>query len=269
MDVWFCGKEEQRMKITLVPSSVSLDSHHDVQQTSSYVINHKVAIDAGSLGFFGTPHDQAKIKHVLITHTHIDHIASLPIFLDNAFDNSPDCVTIHGSAAVLDCLQRDMFNDRIWPDFIRLSKSQGPFLKLNELKEGQPIVLEGLRFTPISVDHLVPTTGFLVEDKHSAILIVSDTGPTHEIWDRANALTHLNAVFLEAAFPNKMEWLAQVSKHLTPSMFGAEVQKVRHQPKWIAVHIKPRYREEVIKELMALGLPGLEIGRFDFEYQWS
>src|SRR3954454_20493444 len=109
------------MQVTLVPSSIALDGEEPSQSLISYLINESVAIDAGSLGLYGSPRRQAAIKHVLISHTHIDHTATLPIFVENAFEAQSECVTIHGSADTLECLKLHIFNDRIWPDFIALS----------------------------------------------------------------------------------------------------------------------------------------------------
>ena len=69
-----------------------------------------------------------------------------------------------------------------------------------------------------------------------------------------------------ATFPNNLAWLADVSKHLTPSLFAGEVRKLKKQVAVIAVHIKARHRDEVVKELEALDIPGLEIGRFGRAY---
>ena len=246
------------MKVMLLPSCVSRHAS-ERQFLTLYLINDTVALDAGSLGFYGTPEEQVRIKHVLISHSHIDHIASLPIFLENAFEHGPECVTIYGSDAVLDCLRRDMFNDCIWPDLVKLSKSHDPFLKLELLKPRQPLELDGLRVTPVPVNHAVPTMGFLVEDSAAAVAISSDTGPTEEFWVRASAAPNLKAVFLEASFPDALTELAEVSLHLTPALFAREVRKLKQPARILAMHIKSRFREQVIRELLALGLSNLEI----------
>src|SRR5437870_9811391 len=103
-----------------------------------------------------TPAEQKRVQHVLITHTHIDHVGSLPIFVENIYESgTPESVTIHGSAAVLESLRKDIFNDRVWPDFVGLSTPQDPFLKLGLLETEKTIELEGLRITPIPVTHVV------------------------------------------------------------------------------------------------------------------
>ncbi len=251
------------MKVTLVPSSVSAAEVRPHQFLTSYRINDTVAIDAGSLGLAGTVDDQAQVKHVLLTHTHMDHIASLPIFVENAYEGNSSCVTIHASEPVLNSLRKDVFNDRVWPDMLRLSPPSAPFLKVALLESERTIELEGLRITPIPVDHVVPTFGFLVEEKDVAVLIVGDTGPTETIWQYANRTPNLKAVFLEATFPDSMAWLAQVSKHLTPALFAGEIRKLKQRPRIVAVHIKARFRDQVVRELEKLGIPELEIGTMD------
>jgi ribonuclease BN (tRNA processing enzyme) len=146
---------------------------------------------------------------------------------------------------------------------LHLSPPQAPFLKIAVLEPERAVELEGLRITPIPVDHVVPTVGFLVEEKDAAVLIVGDTGPTDRIWEYANRTPNLKGVFLEATFPDSLAWLAEVSKHLTPSLFAREVGKLKHRPRVVAVHIKARFRDQVVSELEKLGIPELEIGTID------
>lgn len=249
------------MKIMLVPSSVSAPGEVQGQFLTSILINDTLAIDAGCAGLYQTAKDQERLKHILISHSHIDHLGSLPILLDNVFDPTPESVTVHGSEAVLECLRKDIFNDRVWPDFIALSRPQARFVKLETLYPGKTVELEGLRITPVSVDHPVPTMGFVVEDQTSAVVFSSDTGPTDELWQVANTKPNLKAVFLEATFPTALSWLARESKHLTPPQFAQECRKLTRPVTVIAVHIKPRYYAQVVAELQALGLPNLVIGK--------
>lgn len=252
----------------LVPSSMNEHETEPWQFLTSYLINDTVAIDAGSLGFFRDPHEQARVRHILISHSHIDHIASLPIFLENAYDGGADPVTVHGSETVLHSLRTDIFNDRVWPDFIHLPNPQAPFVKLQALVPGQCVELEGLRITPVPVNHAVPTLGFIVEDPAAALVISSDTGPTEELWRFANAVPNLRAVFLEVTFPNALAPLAEESKHLTPATFGQELRKLHPAVPIIAVHIKARYYAQVVQELHALGLPDVRVARGGVTYSF-
>jgi ribonuclease BN (tRNA processing enzyme) len=256
------------LRVTLLPSAFPGSLAETNQYLTSYMINDTLAIDAGSLGLFGGHAEQARVRHVLISHSHADHVATLPVFVENAYEAKPESVEVHGSAAVLDSLRRDVFNGRVWPNFEKLAPNGNPFLRLSELESGRAIELEGLRITPVEVNHAVPTLGFIIEDDHSAVVIPSDTAPTEEIWARANRVANLSAIFLEASFP---EWLAQVAdaaKHLTPKLFAAEVRKLTRPVRLIAVHIKPRFREQILAELSTLGLPNLEVVRPGQEYNF-
>lgn len=252
------------MKIQLVASAVEGD--HDVQFLTSYRINDSLAIDAGSIGLAGDPAGQAQIRHVLISHTHIDHIASLPLLIDNTFEAGREALTVLGSPTVLEGLRRHVFNDQVWPDLVRLSRPGTSFLTFQTLEPGTTIELDGLEITPVAVDHLVPTLGFVVADRGASVVISSDTGPTEALWQTANTRSDLKGVFLEATFPDALGALATASGHLTPALFAQEVAKLASQPRLVAVHIKPRYRVQVVEELRALGLPNLEIGSPNVEY---
>jgi ribonuclease BN (tRNA processing enzyme) len=247
------------MRVTLLPSAFPLALAPTHQYLTSYLINETVAIDAGALGMFGGHTEQSRVRHVFLTHSHADHVAGLPIFLDTAYRQAADCVVVHGSEAVLDSLRRDWFNGRVWPDYERLAPGGCPFVKLSRLEAGQCLECEGLRLTPVPVDHTVPTFGFLVEEPQCSVVFSSDTGPTDEIWERANSLPNLKAVFLELSFPIAMQNVADFAKHLTPRTFVAEMAKVRRDVRWIAVHVKPRYRADILNDLQASPIPGLEL----------
>jgi ribonuclease BN (tRNA processing enzyme) len=256
------------VRVTLVPSSVGGVGRSQNQFLTSFLVNDTVAIDAGSIGLYGGPAEQARVKHLLLSHTHSDHLATLPVFLLNAYQGDGDCVTVYGSEVVLDCLRRHVFNDVLSPNFIRISEQRPPYLKLQALKPGEPLEVGGLRVTPVPVHHAVPTLGFILEDSGATVLIPSDTGPTQEIWERGRTKRNLKAVFLEAALPNSMAWLAEVAGHLTPALFAAEVAKLGGTARFFAVHITPNHRRQVVKELKALGLANVEVAECGKPYSF-
>ncbi|MGE3819311.1 MAG: MBL fold metallo-hydrolase [Isosphaeraceae bacterium] len=242
------------MKVKLVGSS--LDGDLSRQFLTSYVIDDRLAVDAGSVGFDGSPESQERIRHVLISHSHIDHVASLPILVDNVFKAGPRPLTILGSPPVLESLRAHIFNDVVWPDLIRLS---GGSVRLQAIADRVPFEIDGLRILPVPVNHIVPTQGFIIADGNASVVFASDTCPTEEIWRFANATPNLKAVFLEVAFPDEMAGLAAASKHLTPTTFAAEVRKLDGHPRIIAVHIKPRFRATILEQLGRQGLINVEV----------
>jgi ribonuclease BN (tRNA processing enzyme) len=252
------------MKIVILGCSAATAGRG--QYVSTYLINGSVAIDAGCLGFYGTPEDQEAVRNVLLTHAHADHIASLALFAENAWTPSDDCPTIHGLSETLDTVQRSIFNGEVWPDFVAMSETMPPFLRLNTVTPEVPIQVEGLTITPVPVNHSVPTVAYVVQEGDTSVIFAADTTSTKRLWEVARKTPGLRAVFLEASFPNRMKAVADASLHMTSEMFGRELAKVPEGVRVIAVHLKVRYRDEIIRELQALEAPLLEIGECNREY---
>jgi cAMP phosphodiesterase len=258
--------ESTRMNVRILgPSNAEFG---DRQYASSYLINECVALDAGYIGFCGRPTEQKQIREVFLTHSHADHIASLPMFLENVYDESADCPTIHGSLETLDSIQRHVFNDVIWPDFIAMSQSMPPFVRINTLEHEVQCSVRGLSIIPVPVHHAVPALGYIVSDKSSSIVFSGDTGPTARIWEIARNFENLRAVFLDTCFPNSMNRLAQISGHLTPATLAVEISKIPADVKIYAVHIKANFLECVERELEELGLENLEVAQYGINYSF-
>jgi ribonuclease BN (tRNA processing enzyme) len=260
---------EDPLRVELLQSSVGAShrSHAEAPQfLVSYLINAAVVIDAGSIGLLADLHRQRQVRHVFITHEHIDHIASLPILLENVYEPGPGCVELLAAEDVLNFLQRDIFNGRVWPDFFDLSTADDAFVTATPLVAGTPVSRAGLTVTPLSVEHSVDTLGMLVDDGTSAVAFPSDTGPMDSYWERLSALPRLDAVFLEVSFPNSHRDLAAHTGHHCPVTFATEIAKLRRPVRWIVVHRKARYADVIATELAALGLPGVEIVEPGREY---
>jgi len=126
-----------------------------------------------------------------------------------------------------------------------------------------------LTVTAVPVNHIVPTVGLLVADGHSTVAFSSDTAETDEFWDMVNEAKGLNALLIEASFPNNMGKLAEVSRHFTPATLGHELKKLTHNGLDIlAVHLKPTYRQTIIQELNALQISKLGVMEPGKTYSW-
>lgn len=256
------------MRVKLLPSSAGRSSQF--QSLTSFTVDSRLAIDAGSIGFALAPHEMGSIHHFIITHAHTDHTASLPIYVAEAFSMLEAPVIVYGTAEVVSALREFVFNDRVWPNFeeIRLNNGRGPALEFRELQSRETVNIAGFDVTPIPVNHLVPTVGLLVASEAAAVLFTSDTYTTDEIWKAAAAAKNLKAVFVDVSFPNEMGELAEASKHLTPELLAVELTKLGRDVEVYAVHIKPTNRDEVIRQIAALGDSRVAIGEIDREYVW-
>jgi len=252
------------LKIRLLPSNVNADGQ--LQLLTTFLINERVTVDAGSIAVALTPEEMAKIRHVFLTHSHNDHIASLSIFVAEAFTLLEDPVTIYSIRQVIRALEEFVFNDVIFPDFekINLINRKGGAIQYRILNPREPFTVEGLQVTLIPVNHVVPTCGMVVSDNDATIVFSGDTYKTDELWERASNEEKLKAVFVDVSFPNELEWLAQNSGHLTPQSLASDLQKLKRDAQIFAYHIKPTNREKVIEQLHALNdsrITVAEVGR--------
>lgn len=223
------------------------------QPLSTYVINGQLAIDGGAVGIFGSIEQQMKITDVLITHSHLDHVASLPILVDNVYNPDPACVRVHATKPTMRALKKDIFNERIYPDMVEMSQRMAPFLQLFEIKIRKPFELAGCKITAIPVNHVVPTIAVIIDDGKVAVAIVTDTAPTDEIWEVLRTNPRMKAVYLECSFPNYLANVAEAAMHLTPKLFAREIKKIPDHVAIHAVHLKPRFFDTLVKEIAAIG----------------
>ncbi|MEI6256816.1 MAG: 3',5'-cyclic-nucleotide phosphodiesterase [Planctomycetota bacterium] len=252
------------MRVELLNSAIPPS---DLQFLVTFLVNDEVAIDAGAIGLLADLRRQQRVKHVFITHEHLDHIATLPIFLENVYEPGPQSVEVLAAGEVLEFLHGDMFNGRVWPDFIEMSEPSNAFMRTTAIEPWQPITRAGLTITAVPVSHGIDTLGLVVDDGTSAVAFPSDTGPTQRIWQHLAAIDRLTAVFLEASFPQSLSDLAAQTGHLCPATFAAEVKKLPQEVRWIVVHRKSRYAEKIAQEINALGLPNVEFVRPGHVYE--
>jgi len=222
---------------------------------SSFLVNDSLLIDAGSATSVLRLKAQQKIKNVLITHIHLDHVLGLATIADNLYGNCHSTINVWGINDVISGLKSSLFNDTIWPDFTQITgESQGwPVLSFQSIPEEKPMPIGNSTVTAVRVNHIVPSVAFFIENESKTLLHVGDTGPTEKVWLMARREKNLSAVVLEASFPNRLQDIADMSRHLTPQTLAGEVDKLKRPSVPILVtHIKPQYREEIIAELKKL-----------------
>lgn len=220
---------------------------------SGFLVNDAVVLDAGTICGALTLPELLKLRYVFLTHAHMDHIQSLPFLSEALFGKIERPVVIVSIGEVINALQKHFFNDVIWPDFTRIPSASKPILQYQTIKVGEAFEVEGLRMTAISVSHIVPTVGFIVQDDHSAIVYSGDTWETEEIWKAASGIEQLKAIFLESSFPDELSRLAKLSGHLTPKSTYQEFQKIRRPDLPLYVyHMKPPYLAEIQKQVKAM-----------------
>ncbi len=258
------------MRIQLLPSSFNAGgTANAAQRLTCFLIDERVTVDAGSLGIALTDEQRRTVRDVIVTHPHMDHIASLPIFVDDLFGELEQPIRIYATEEVIGLLKQDVFNDVVYPKFDELKNQNGRVMEYAPFEILQPFTVAHLTVTAVPVNHIVPTVGLLISDGKATVAFSSDTAETEEFWKLVNQADRLDALFIEASFPNSMRKLAEASKHLTPEMLQSELGKLSHNGMDIlAVHLKPAYREAVAQELRNIGIRNLTVMETGTVYEW-
>lgn len=258
------------MKIRLLPSSFDCDGRaRPEQRLTCYVIDDCVAVDAGSIALALTDAQRESVRDVIVTHPHMDHMATLPIYIDDLFANLREPVRVHSTEEIIRLLERDVFNWTVYPRFADLRNGHGRVMEYAPFRAGEEFRAAHLTIKAVPVNHIVPTVGLVISDGRSTVAFSSDTAATDEFWRTLDDTPNLSALFIEASFPNSMGRLAADSGHLTPAGLAAELAKLKRvPPDVLAVHLKASYRETLLAELEALHIPGLHVMEAGRDYEW-
>ncbi len=259
------------MKFQLLPSTFDENGKASPRQhLACFVVDDCVAIDAGSLAMAASVAQKKQIRDIVLTHAHLDHIAGLPLFVDDLFAALEQPVCVHATREVVEILERDVFNWTLYPRFSELENSNRiKVLKYASFEPGREFSVKHLRFKPLSVNHKVPTVGFVVSDQKTTVALSGDTAEMEGFWQGVNAEENLSALLIECAFPDSLEQLARTSHHLTPKRMRTELEKFnRRECAVYVVNIKPMYYDEVVEQIARLELENLQILQVGQVYEW-
>ncbi|WP_428503701.1 MBL fold metallo-hydrolase [Roseateles sp.] len=240
------------MKIRVLGCSGAIAAGY---KTTAFLLDDDVLIDAGTGVADLALEDLARIDHILVSHSHLDHVLSIPLLADSVLRIRAEAgrppIQVHGLPATLEALRRHIFNGVIWPDFTRLPSAARPVLSLHAFEVGDVLDLGGRRIEVLSAAHTVPACGFAVAGAEGHWVFTGDTGPNPALWARLAKL-RVSHLVIETAFSNEEQELADLSRHLSPARLGAELAQLRGSVQVQITHIKPGEGQAVMAEVAAL-----------------
>jgi ribonuclease BN (tRNA processing enzyme) len=224
----------------------------------AFLVDDVLLLDGGTIGAVLPEDAQNRITDVLLSHPHHDHVRGLPSFIDNLVAaGTKEPITIRGSAATLDAVQKHLFNGVIWPDFSRLPCPEAPIIRWQPVVPLFDFQVRDYRVAAFPVKHSVPAFAYRLQCEKVSLLYTGDMGPTPELWRAVGTVT---ALIIEVSFPDELEALAQRTGHLTASLLAKELALLPRLPVRIFIcHLKPVYEEQIRREIAALKIPGLSI----------
>ena len=219
-------------------------------RTTSFLIDSDVLVDAGTGVGDLTLDEMQRIDHVLITHSHLDHVASLPLMIDAIASTLTRPVKVHALPGTIAALKAHIFNNVIWPDFSRIPTPEKPFITFHEVQVGQVLEFPGKRIEVLPAVHTVPACGFAVTSGKGCWIFTGDTERNPAFWRRINQM-NVAALIIETAFSNREKDLARRSLHLSPMALAEEldcIDKTKRFPIFIT-HTKPAETDLIMTEI--------------------
>ncbi|HKK13784.1 MAG TPA: 3',5'-cyclic-nucleotide phosphodiesterase [Gammaproteobacteria bacterium] len=224
-------------------------------RTTCLRVDDDVLVDAGT-GLGDLPlEEMGCIRHIFLTHSHLDHLSGIPLMADSIFDRVREPITVYGRPETLDALRRHVFNWVIWPDFTALPDAERPVLRYREMAPGDVVELEGRKVEMIEVNHSVPGAGYRVESPTGGAFAFSgDTTTNDTFWAALNRHERLDLLIVESAFADADLELCRKSRHYCPSLLADDLAKLEHRPQLYLTHLKPGAEKRIFarcRELMS------------------
>jgi len=219
-------------------------------RTTSFLIDDDVLIDAGTGVGDLTLTEMRGIQHVLLTHSHLDHVAALPLMVDAIAAQRTEPLQIHALGGTIAALKAHIFNGVIWPDFSLIPTPQAPFIRFHEIQVGQVVQLGDKSVEVLPAVHTVPAAGFAVTQGRGYWVFTGDTERNPAFWKRINQL-QVSMLVIETAFSNRERNLAKRSLHLSPQVLAEElafISALNRYPIYIT-HTKPAETELIMTEI--------------------
>jgi ribonuclease BN (tRNA processing enzyme) len=221
-------------------------------RTTSFLVDHDILIDAGTGVGDLTLTELKQIDHIFVTHSHLDHVASIPFLVDTVGGMRDAPLVVHAAQDTIDILRAHLFNWKLWPDFTEIPTAQAPYLRFEAFRLGDIITLQGRRFRSLPANHVVPAVGYHLDSGAGSLVFTGDTTVCDALWEQVNQIENLNYLLIETAFSNAERELAVASKHLTPDMLALELSKLKRPARVFISHLKPGEGALTMEEVEAV-----------------
>lgn len=230
-------------------------------RTTSLLIDEDILIDCGTGAGDLSMEELTKIRHIFLTHSHLDHIATLPFLVDTLFDQlQQQPVVLHCQVETFNALKAHIFNWAIWPDFFELPSKADPVIRFSSLQPGETCKLGERSITSVRVNHVVPGVGYCISDSTSTLAFSGDTTTNDRFWELLNRQAQLDLLIIECAFSEQDRELSKIAKHYCPSLLAEDMAKLHRQPKICISHLKAG-EEAIIFKQICEALPHVDLVR--------
>ena len=235
------------MKLRVLGRSGGIGGRH--LRTTSLLVDNDILIDAGTGVGDVSLAELMLIDHIFITHSHLDHVCSIPFLVDTVGGMRNKPLIVHATEPTLEIIRNHIFNWSIWPDFTQVPTPSKPFMRYEPMQLGETVELKGRKITSLPANHVVPAVGFQVDSGQASLVFTGDTTTHDPLWKVVNKITNLRYLIIETAFCNRERELAVAAKHFCPSLLAEELPKLERSAEIFITHLKPGEIELTMQEV--------------------
>lgn len=234
------------MELRVLGCSGGIGAH---MSTTSLLVDEDILIDGGTGLAELSLEEMSRIRHIFVTHSHLDHIAGIPMLLDSVFEAfEHQQLVLHARAETIEVLREHIFNWQVWPDFSQLPNADRPVLRFETMQPGERIRVGARSIEMIAVNHAVPAAGYRVQNGVGSFAFSGDTTSNDSFWEALNRHERLDMLIVESAFPDQERELSAKARHYCPELLAADLKKLQHRPQLFLTHLKPGSEALIIEQ---------------------
>ncbi len=221
-------------------------------RTTCLLLDDDTLIDCGTGAGELDSERMAGIDQVFLTHSHLDHVAALPMFADSAGNLRNAPLTVYALPDTIAILKSHIFNASIWPDYTVQPSPEIPYIRFEAIKTGQTVVSRGRKITALPAKHSIPAVGYLLDSGAGSFAFSGDTTYCEAFWNALKQAQNLRYLLIEATLLDHGGERAEISGHMTPTLIAKGLHKLEHPVAVLITHMEAGREEETMREILAL-----------------
>src|SRR3954466_7479703 len=112
-------------------------------RTTCFLLDERPTIDRGAITSALELPEILRIDDIFLTHSHFDHVKDVPLMTDLLVGSRQKPLVLHGARETMEAMDKDVFNNRVWPDFRVIPSRDQPVLAFDVIPVREPVVCQG------------------------------------------------------------------------------------------------------------------------------